>query len=531
MPPDHIKHIVIAGGGTAGWMAAAALAKLLGSAWRITLIESEEIGIVGVGEATIPLINIYNKALDIDENAFMRETSATFKLGIEFVNWGRQGDRYIHGFGPLGPDVGLTKFHHYWLKMNALGRAAPLDEYSINIVAAKHNKMLRAQRDMGNSPLAEIAHAYHFDAGLYAAFLRRYAEKLGVVRLEGKITGATTRPEDGFVEAVVMEDGQRIEGELFVDCSGFRGLLIEQTLHTGYDDWSHWLPANRAWAVPCESVDPVTPYTRSTARTAGWQWRIPLQHRTGNGHVFCNAYTSEQEAADVLMANLDGTALASPRMLKFVTGKRRQLWNKNVVAVGLASGFMEPLESTSIHLIQNTIARLTTFFPFQRFEPADIAEFNRQSDFEFERIRDFIILHYKATERDDTDFWNYCRTMSVPDTLQQKFDLFRSNGHVFRENQELFSEISWVEVFVGQRVLPRGYHPLVDTLPEARVAEFLNNVHTTIRRCAEAMPDHADYVAQQCPSGLQRHKAAAAGTGTAVSTATATAVPASPQVA
>ena len=508
MTAQHIQHIVVAGGGTAGWMAAAALAKLLGTAWRITLIESEDIGTVGVGEATIPLINIYNQALELDENQFMRETSTTFKLGIEFVNWGRQGDSYIHGFGPLGPDIGLTKFHHYWLKMRAAGKATGLEDYSINTVAARAGRFRRAQPEMGKSPLGEIAHAYHFDAGLYAAFLRRYAEKLGVVRLEGKITAATTRPEDGFVDAVVMDDGRRIDGDLFIDCSGFRGLLIEQTLKTGYEDWSRWLPANRAWAVPCENTV-MTPYTRATARQAGWQWRIPLQHRTGNGHVFCNSFISEQQAADTLMGNLDGTALAAPRMLQFVTGKRRQLWNKNVVAVGLSSGFMEPLESTSIHLIQNTIARLTTFFPYTRFDEADIAEFNRQSDFEFERIRDFIILHYKATERSDTEFWNYCRTMPVPDTLQQKMDLFRSNGRVFRESAELFSEISWVEVMIGQGITPQGYHPLVDTLSEARIAQFLDNVRSTIRRCADSLPMHAEYVAQQCASALPVQRAAA----------------------
>ena len=498
MNPQHIKRIVIVGGGTAGWMSAAALAKLLGPSWSITLVESEEIGIVGVGEATIPLINIYNHALELDENRFMRETRATFKLGIEFVNWGRLGDRYIHGFGPLGPDIGLAKFHHYWLKMRAQGRAEELDEYSVNIVASRRNKFMRADRSLANTPMAEIAHAYHFDAGLYAAFLRRYSEERGVTRIEGKISGATTRPDNGHVDAVVMEDGRRIEGDLFVDCSGFRGLLIEQTLHTGYQDWSHWLPANRAWAVPCKSVAPLTPYTRATARQAGWQWRIPLQHRIGNGHVYCNAFISDDEAAATLMSNLDNEALADPRPLRFLTGKRRKLWNRNVVAVGLSSGFMEPLESTSIHLIQNTIARLTTFFPFERFDEADIAEFNRQSDFEFERIRDFLILHYKATERTDSEFWNYCRTMSIPDTLQQKIDLFMSNGRVFRENAELFSEISWVEVFIGQRMMPSGYHALVDTVPEPRIDEFLRNVKQTISRCVDQMPTHAAYVASQC---------------------------------
>ena len=508
MRPQHIQRIVIAGGGTAGWMAAAALAKLLGRRWDITLVESEEIGTVGVGEATIPLINIFNQALELDENEFMRQTAATFKLGIEFVNWGRLGDRYIHGFGPLGPDIGLTKFHHYWLSQFPEGRPEDLEPYSVNIAAARAGRFMRARTDMGRSPMAEIAHAYHFDAGLYAAFLRRYAEKLGVRRIEGKIAAATQRAADGFVDAVVMDDGTRVEGDLFIDCSGFRGLLIEQTLHAGYEDWSHWLPVNRAWAVPCENHHPLTPFTRATAHGAGWQWRIPLQHRMGNGHVFCNAYVGEQQAADLLVSHLDAPRLAEPRMLRFVTGKRRRLWEKNVVAVGLSSGFLEPLESTSIHLIQNTIARLTTFFPFDRFDAADIAEFNRQSDFEFERIRDFIILHYKATERTDTDFWNYVRTMPIPDTLAQKIELWRSNGRVFRENQELFSEISWVEVFLGQRIVPAGYHPLVDTLEPAKVREFLAGVKATIARCVQAMPTHEQYIAEQCRSALPVQKAA-----------------------
>ena len=510
MNPDHIRKIVIAGGGTAGWMAAAAFAKVLGERWSVVLVESEEIGIVGVGEATIPLINIYNNALELDENQFMRETSATFKLGIEFVNWSRKGDSYIHGFGPLGPDLGITKFHHYWLKMRQAGRAASLEDYSINIAAARANKFMRAQPQLGASPLAEIAHAYHFDASLYAAFLRRYAEARGVTRIEGKIKTVSTRADNGFIDAIVLDSDQRIDGELFIDCTGFRGLLIEQTLHTGYEDWSRWLPADRAWAVPCESVKPLTPYTRATAHTAGWQWRIPLQHRTGNGHVFASAFIKEDEAARVLMGNLDGKPLAEPRMLKFLTGKRKKLWNKNCVAVGLASGFMEPLESTSIHLIQSTISRLVTFFPDRDFNPADIDEFNRQSDFEFERIRDFLILHYKATERDDSDFWNYCRTMSVPDTLQAKIDLFSNNGRVFREASEMFSEISWVEVMLGQRIDPRSYHPVVDALPEQKIIDFLNNVRDTIGRCVAAMPDHADFVAQNCAIDRTRLPAARA---------------------
>lgn len=500
MSVSHIKDIVIVGGGTAGWMTAAALSKVLTGPWNIVLVESEEIGIVGVGEATIPLINIYNSALEIDENEFMRETNATFKLGIEFKNWGQLGDSYIHGFGPLGPDIGITKFHQYWLKMMQLGKAAGLESYSINTLAARSNKFMRARKDMGNSPLAEIAHAYHFDATLYASYLRRYAEARNVRRIEGKITGATTRSEDGHVDAVVLENGERISGDLFIDCSGFKGLLIEETLHTGYEDWSHWLPCNRALAVPSESVSPLTPYTRSTAHTAGWQWRIPLQHRTGNGHVYCSNFISDELAAQQLLSNLDGKPLADPRPLRFVTGKRRKSWNKNVIAVGLASGFMEPLESTSIHLIQSTISRLATFFPDQQFNSADIDEFNRQADFEFVRIRDFLILHYKATQRDDSEFWNYCRTMSIPDTLQEKMDLFENNGRVFREANEMFSEISWVEVMLGQNIKPRGYHPLVDALDKAKISDFLNGIEKTMMRCVDAMPSHEEYVNQQCRS-------------------------------
>ncbi len=520
----HIQRVVVAGGGTAGWMAAAAFSKVFNGRWQVTLVESEEIGTVGVGEATIPLINIYNSALDIDQDQFMRETSATFKLGIEFVNWGRKGDNYIHGFGPLGPDLGITKFHHYWLKAHHAGAVSSLDDYSINNAAARANKFIRAQPQLGQSPLAEIAHAYHFDASLYAAYLRRYAEKRGVQRMEGKIASVATRAADGFIESITLESGQRIEGDLFIDCTGFRGLLIEQTLHTGYEEWSHWLPVNRAWAVPCTSVQPLLPYTRSTAHDAGWQWRIPLQHRMGNGHVFSNNFTTEQTAVDLLMSKLEGKPLAEPRMLKFVTGKRKQLWNKNVVAVGLASGFLEPLESTSIHLIQSTISRLVSLFPDQSFNPAAIKEFNRQSDFEWERIRDFIILHYHATERTDTDFWNHVRTMQVPDTLQHKIDLWKSNARIFRENAELFSEISWVEVFLGQRLVPTGYDPMVDAIDEAKIKDFLGNVRSTIARCVEVMPTHAQFIAQHCAVPASKHAMDQAAVSIATKTATETTV-------
>lgn len=493
-----IKNIVIVGGGTAGWMAAAALSKLLQGPWNITLVESEEIGIVGVGEATIPYISHFHQELEIDENEFMRATHATFKLGIEFKDWGKLGDSYIHGFGLLGPDVGLTKFHQYWLHQYLRGRASNIENYSINMLAARANKFIRARKDMPESPLGKIVHAFHFDASLYAKFLRQFAQGLGVRRIEGKIQGATQRASDGFIDAVVMESGERIEGDLFIDCSGFRGLLIEQTLKTGYEDWSHWLPCDSAQAVPCASSDPLLPYTRSTARTAGWQWRIPLQNRIGNGHVYSSRFMSDDEAGRILLAHLDGKALADPRQLRFVTGKRKKLWNKNVVAVGLASGFMEPLESTSIHLIQSTIVRLSNFFPDMGFDQADIDEFNAQADFEFEKIRDFLILHYKATERDDSPFWNYCRTMDIPASLQRKIDLFESKGRIYRDSSEMFTDISWFTVMLGQGLRPRGYHPLLDAVGDDKIAAFLANVEHITRKCVDAMPQHAAYVAGTC---------------------------------
>ena len=486
------------GGGTAGWMTAAALSKVLSREYSVRLVESEEIGTVGVGEATIPMIKLFNQALDLDEAQFMRDTMGSFKLGIEFVNWGQLGDSYIHGFGKIGQDLGVVPFYQYWLKMNQLGKAGPLDDYSINTYAARHNKFMRAVTDRPNSPLADIAYAYHFDAGLYARFLRGYAEARGVVRTEGKVASVQQRAEDGFITSITMESGEVIPGQLFIDCSGFRGLLIEQALKTGYTDWSHWLPCDRAVAVPCERREPLTPYTRSTARTAGWQWRIPLQHRVGNGHVFSSRFISEDEATAMLVANLEGPALAEPRTLRFTTGKRNKFWNKNVIAVGLSSGFIEPLESTSIHLIQSCIARLTAFFPHGGFDETDIDEFNAHSDFEIDKIRDFIILHYHATERTDTPFWNYVRTMDVPESLKRKMALFNTNGRIFREHNELFAEPSWVQVMYGQRMHPAGYHALVDVYPEEKIAEYMANIRGVIANCTRVMPSHEEFIAKHC---------------------------------
>jgi len=498
MQNEAIKDIVIVGGGTAGWMTAAALSTVLNGRYNIRLVESDEIGIVGVGEATIPMIQRFNRVVGIDENEFMRETMGSFKLGIEFVNWGKLGDRYMHGFGRLGQDLATVPFDQYWQKMRRLGKAAPLGEYSITRMAANANRFMPARFDVPNSPLRDITYAYHFDASLYAKYLRRLSEARGVVRIEGKIKRATVREPDGHVDAVELENGTRVEGELFIDCSGFRGLLIEQTLETGYEDWTRWLPADRALAVPCESAPAITPYTRSTAHTAGWQWRIPLQHRTGNGHVYCSRFISDDEAAATLLANLDGKALAEPRLIRFQTGMRKLAWNRNVVALGLASGFLEPLESTSIHLIQSGIQRLIDFFPDRGWSAVDRDEYNRQSRFDYERIRDFIILHYHLNQRTDAPYWIECANMAIPDTLRHKMDMYRAHGRVVRVDNELFSEVGWVQVFEGQNMPIDGYHPLVDTQAEEDIAEYLESVRDVIAKCVGVMPSHDEYIRKTC---------------------------------
>ncbi|MES3025425.1 MAG: tryptophan halogenase family protein [Pseudomonadota bacterium] len=498
MQNSAIKNIVIVGGGTAGWMSATALSSVLQGRYNIRVVESDEIGIIGVGEATIPMIKRFNQVAGIDEAEFMRATQGTFKLGIEFVNFGKLGDRYMHGFGTLGQDLATVRFDQYWQKMRRLGQAEDLEAYSITRLASKQNKFMPPRYDAPNSPLADIAYAYHFDASLYARHLRTLCEGRGVQRTEGKIVSVSQREGDGHVDAVVLESGERVEGELFLDCSGFRGLLIEGALSTGYEDWSHWLPCDTAVAVPCESAAELLPYTRCTAHTAGWQWRIPLQHRIGNGYVYCSRFISDADARATLLANLDGAPLAEPRVIRFKTGMRKQGWNRNVVAIGLASGFLEPLESTSIHLVQAALARLIGFFPDQGFNQGEIDEYNRQSRFEYERIRDFIILHYKLNQRDDAPFWQHCAGMEVPDTLKQKMDLFQARGRVVRNDNELFAEVGWLQVLYGQNMLPDGYNPLVDLLPEADIKEYLDNVEAVMAACVEVMPSHAEFVAQFC---------------------------------
>jgi tryptophan 7-halogenase len=501
-----LQNIVIVGGGTAGWMTAAALSKVLRlqppnqgpSRYSIHVVESDEIGTVGVGEATIPMIQLFNQVVGIDENEFLRQTQGTFKLGIEFVNWGQLGDRYMHGFGRLGQDLWTVGFDQYWHKMNQAGYTSDLASYSINRAAALAGKFMRADASRGNSPLAEIAHAFHFDASLYAKYLRGLSQARGVQRTEGKVQQVHQHASSGHIEAVTLESGVRVAGDLFIDCSGFRGLLIEQTLHTGYDSWSHWLPCDRALAVPCESVHPIVPYTRATAHSAGWQWRIPLQHRTGNGHVYCSQFISDDEAAATLLHHLDGKPLADPRPLRFNTGMRKQAWNKNVVAIGLSSGFMEPLESTSIHLIQSSIARLIGFFPDKGFSTEDVAEFNRQNQMEYESIRDFLVLHYHLTQRTDSAFWRQCSSMEVPATLKRRMALYQNYGRIVREGGELFAEVAWLQVLEGQGLKPRSHHPLADLIPTEETAEYLHSVRSVVAQCVGVMPTHAQYLAQHC---------------------------------
>ena len=501
MSDNRIKKIIIVGGGTAGWMTAAMLIKFMGKKLDITLVESDTIGTIGVGEATIPPIQIFNNVLGLDENELLKQTQGTFKLGIEFENWGKIGDSYMHAFGPIGREVGMVPFQHYWGRAKQSGNPSSLWDYSLNYQAAITDKFDRLNVIPG-TPVAGITHAYHFDAILYAKYLRGFCEQLGVVRKEGLITKANLRPEDGFISSLLLKNGETIEGDLFIDCSGIRALLIEEALETGYEDWNHWLLCNRAIAVPCSSVSPTTPYTKSTAHTAGWQWRIPLQHRTGNGHVYCSDFISDDEAASILHDNLDGEPMADPYYISYNTGRRKKFWNKNCIAIGLSSGFLEPLESTSIHLIQSAVVKLIAMFPSANFEQTTIDEYNRQTIFEFERIRDFIILHYHATQRTDTPFWAHCGQMDIPDTLRQKINLFKATGRVVREGAELFTEDAWLQVMIGQNILPEDYHPLAEQLTTEQMSEYLTNLKTIINGAVTKMPSHDDFIAKNCKATL-----------------------------
>ena len=488
-----VDTVVIVGGGTAGWMTAAAFARQwLSPERKLILVESDEIGTVGVGEATIPPIAAFNAMLGLDEREFLRETMGTFKLGIEFVDWTRKGHAYLHPFGQYGA-VNDVAFHHYWRKGRDIFDVGKIGDYNLCDIASRLAKMV-APSPNPNDALSSLRYAYHFDAGLYAAFLRRYAEKLGVHRIEGKIIDAVLNREDGQIKSVSLDNGQNIDGDFFIDCSGFRGLIIEQKLEAGFEDWSKWLLCDRAIAAPSQNVGPLAPHTRSTAEDAGWRWKIPLQHRTGNGHVYSSAFMGDDEAERLLRERLEGEVLAEPRKLFFKAGKRKSFWIKNCAAIGLSAGFLEPLESTSIHLIQTGILKLLSLFPSSSLTAIEIDEYNRTMHRQFDYIRDFIILHYHCVDRDDSEFWRYCRSMDVPDALKHKIDLFRSSGRIFRYEDELFDVSNWVAVFLGQNVIPEQYDPRVDKMPDNDLRQMLESIRSVMRITAEQMPLHEDHI-------------------------------------
>lgn len=498
MSSNYVKNLVIVGGGTAGWMAAAALARHLQvPGLSITLIESEDIGTVGVGEATIPSIRSFNDALGIDEIDFLKHTQATFKLGIEFCDWREPGTAFFHPFADYGIDLGGVAFHHYLARLKAQGETVDLADYSFATQLARHQRFAQPH-PTPPTPLADFGYAYHFDAGRYAQYLRRYAEQRDVTRIEGRVAQVQQENSTGDIESITLESGEVVTGDFFIDCSGFRGLLIEQTLQTGYDDWRHWLPCDRAMAVQSAKTSEPAPYTRTTAKASGWQWRIPLQHRCGNGYVYASQYCDSTEAEQTLMDGLDGEALTAAKTFEFVTGKRKKIWNKNCFALGLASGFLEPLESTSISLIQTGITKLLSFFPYRGINAWDQAEVNRQHAHEFERIRDFLILHYKASKRNDTPFWRHCRSMDIPDSLQHKMALFRQRGHVVMLEPEAFERDSWVTLYLGFHEFAEDYDRRADGISLGELKTTLATIRKTIHNAASQPVSHAEFIQRHC---------------------------------
>ncbi len=493
------QRVVVVGGGTSGWMTAAALAKLLPDRCDVHLIESEAIGIIGVGEATLPHIRAFNERLGIVEADFMATTRATFKLGIEFRDWGRIGDSYIHPFGTFGRGTGDVQFHHYYTRLLHAGiELPPIEAFSMACTLARTNRFAQPSTD-ARQIASTFGYAYQFDAVAFAPYLRRFAEALGARRSEGRIVDVGRDGGSGDVNAVVLEDGRRIEGDLFVDCSGFAALLIGKALGEPFQDWSRWLPADRAVALPCRTETAVTPFTSAVAMPSGWRWRIPLQHRTGNGYVFASGFVSEEAGADALTAVVEGTPLATPRVLKFTAGRRERAWAHNVVAIGLAGGFLEPLESTSLYLVQQAITALVELFPERRASSVDRDEFNRIVNMEYDRVRDFLILHYHATERDDSEFWNYVRTMPIPDSLAEKMELFRRRGRIVKYREGAFLDASWVSVYLGQRVMPAGYDPRAAGPSVDSLVAGMEQMQAEIRTAVGAMPDHRSYLAEYCP--------------------------------
>ena len=493
-PSARRTRIVVLGGGTAGWMSATALAKLLGPLVTVTLVESEDIGIVGVGEATLPHIRGFVERLGIDEAAFMQATHATYKLGIDFRDFGKIGESYVHPFGTFGEEVAGVPFHHYWLELQRHGLTEPIGKYSLAVEAALAAKFRPPTTDGGLG--STYGYAYQFDATLFGPFLREHGKALGVERIEGKVVDVRQDGEGGHVTALVLESGREIEGDLFVDCSGFRSLLLGSTLAEEWEDWSHWLPCDRAAALPCShTTDDYAPLTSAIAMPAGWRWQIPLQHRMGNGYVFSSQFISEDEACETIRNAVAGEPLAEPRVLRFHAGRRKASWRKNVIAVGLSSGFLEPLESTSLYLSQMAITYLIELFPIGgRIDPRDRDEFNRLVDMEYDRVRDFLILHFHATTRADSEFWNHVRTMKVPDTLAEKMALWREAGRIEKYSDGLFYDASWIAVYLGQGVWPERHDPRAQ-LPDAQqVARAMNGLRSAIVSEVAAMPGHREFL-------------------------------------
>ncbi len=490
---NKVENVVIVGGGTAGWITASLLSKVLGKNIRIKLIESSKIGTVGVGEATIPPIIAFNNALGINENEFIKATKATIKLGIQFEGWSKLKDSYMHAFGEVGKNFPFCEFHHFWVK-SLQNKQSDFWDYSLNYQAAKNNKFARLNGIEGTN-LPGISYAFHFDASLYADFLKQFSLKLGVEAIDAIVEEVILNAENGSVSSLVLDSGQVVEGDLFVDCSGLAGLLIEKKLNTGFDDWSHWLPCDRAVAIPTETQTEIFPYTRSIAHECGWQWQIPLQHRVGNGLVYSSRHWTAEQATEKLLANIQGKPLAEPNNISYKTGRRRKAWNKNVVAIGLAAGFFEPLESTNIHLIQTGAIRLLKLFPHNGICLNEVNEYNQQTEHEYLRIRDFIVLHYKLNDRNDSEFWKQCASMDIPDTLAHRIELFGKTGKVFREQDDLFTEIAWKQVMIGQGLVPNDHHSLVDSLTKEQINELMSNLKTIIDNTVSKMPGHGQFLA------------------------------------
>lgn len=504
MADNRIRKLVIVGGGTAGWMAAAALRRhFQGGPLEITLVESAEIGTIGVGEATIPTIRGFYQQLGLNDLEVMRATQATCKLGIRFDGWLREGHAFIHPFGLFGQDLRGVPFHHYWRKLAQGGEPTNIQDYSLGASLAAAGKFMAPPRNPSNS-LSIFDWALHLDAGLFAQLMRRVAEDNGVRRIDARIVKVNLRPQDGFVASLDLDTGATVEGDLFIDCSGFRGLLIEEALETGYESWSDLLLCDRAFAVQSEGVGDPAPYTEVKAHSAGWRWRIPLQHRCGNGYVFSSRYISDEAALAELKAAVPDRLLHEPRLIRFTPGRRKQAWNRNVIALGLSSGFLEPLESTSIALIETGIEKIKALFPDKDFAPELVDEFNDWSRREMERVRDFIILHYWANQRakggggDTTAFWRDCNAVALPDSLRRKVELFRQRGHFVRYRWEMFQPASWMAIYAGFELLPETVDPALDGIDAQALSAPLAEMRKAIAEVVASAPPHAAFLDQYC---------------------------------